>query len=119
MLAAQLLEVFAMSFAKLSFGFLIDRVASLSRKIEACLFGMVTAWTILSVFAIAFRCGVATLWASPSNRCSSSGPLIVVIATNIATDLVLAVWLFPTLLSLSLDKEKRFAAMFLFGLRAM
>lgn len=80
---------------------------------------MICVWTLLSVFAIAFRCGDATEWGSSTRRCSSSEPLIVVIAGNIVTDFVLAIWLFPTLLALSLDKGKRSTALLLFGSRAM
>lgn len=119
MLAAQLVEIFAMSFAKLSSGFLIERVAPQTRRVKAGHFAMVGAWTVFSVFAIAFRCGVDTEWASPTHRCSSSGLLIAVIGSNIVTDFVLAFWLFPTLLALSLNKEKRFTALVLFGSRAM
>lgn len=118
MLAAQLLEIFTISLAQLSSAFLIDRVAPQVQRVRTGLYAMVSAWAVYSVFAIAFRCGTATEWASSTHRCTRSEPLIAVIAGNIVTDIFLAFWLFPTLSALSLDKEKRITAMALFGLRS-
>ncbi|KAH7072140.1 hypothetical protein BKA63DRAFT_534944 [Paraphoma chrysanthemicola] len=118
-LAAQLLEVVAMTAAKLSSAFLIERVAPQSRKAKTYLFVLLCIYGVFALFALAFRCGISTNWASETHRCKNTGPLIAAIVFNMATDLLLASWLFPTLLSISLDKEKRFTAMLLFGSRAI
>jgi hypothetical protein len=119
MLAAQILEVTAMSAAKLSSAFLIERVAPQSRKAKASLFALLGTWSVFAIFAMAFRCGVSETWASELRRCSNTGSLVAVIVSNMVTDFVLAIWLFPTLVTISLDKDKRFTAMVLFGSRAM
>ncbi|KAH7084428.1 hypothetical protein FB567DRAFT_604277 [Paraphoma chrysanthemicola] len=118
-LAAQLLEVVAMTAAKLSSAFLIERVAPQSRKAKTYLFALLCIYGVFALFALAFRCGLSTSWASQTHRCKNTGPLIAAIVFNMVTDLLLASWLFPTLLSISLDKEKRFTAMLLFGSRAI
>lgn len=80
---------------------------------------MVAAWSVFALFVISFRCGIPPGPSPQTLRCGSSGPLIASIVLNAITDVVLAAWLFPTLLSLSLDKEKRLTAMVLFGSRVM
>lgn len=119
MVATGLLEIATMSLAKLSSAFLIERVAPQSRNAKTGLFTLVGIWGVFSGFAIAFRCGLPLEWASPIRRCGNSGLLVAVIVLNMTTDLILATWMFPTLVFLSLDKEKRFTAMMLFGSRAM
>ncbi|KAH8725650.1 hypothetical protein GQ44DRAFT_826452 [Phaeosphaeriaceae sp. PMI808] len=119
MYSAQLLEICAMTLAKFSSASLIQRIAPQSRRARLSLFATVGIWSIFSIFATAFRCGIRTDQAFSTKRCNSSGPLIAVIVSNQATDFILAAWLFPTFIRISLEKEKRFAAMVLFGLRAI
>lgn len=117
LLATQLLEVATMSFAKLSSACLMERVAPQSRRSRAILFATVGAWSVFALFVMSFRCGIPIVSRSEPLHCGSSGPLITSIVLNAITDVVLAAWMFPTLLSLSLDKEKRLTAMVLFGSR--
>ncbi|OAL02850.1 hypothetical protein IQ06DRAFT_345836 [Phaeosphaeriaceae sp. SRC1lsM3a] len=119
LLATQLLEVATISFAKLSSACLMERVAPQSRRSRTILFAMVAAWSVFALFVISFRCGIPPGPSPQTLRCGSSGPLIASIVLNAITDVVLAAWLFPTLLSLSLDKEKRLTAMVLFGSRVI
>lgn len=106
-----------MSFAKLSSAFLMERVAPQSRRSRTILFATVGAWSVFALFVTSFRCGIPIVSRSEPLHCGSSGPLITSIVLNAITDVVLAAWMFPTLLSLSLDKEKRLTAMVLFGSR--
>lgn len=107
-----------MLFAKLSIAFLIDRVVPQPRKVKASLGLLLGVWSGLSCFAVAFPCVRIAERPVPPRRCRSSGPLIASIVLNLIIDLLLASWLFPTLVSISLNKEKRLTAMALFGSRA-
>jgi len=118
-LAAQLLEIFAMTFAKSSSALLMERVAPGSRKARLSLLAMTLVYCMTCVLAITFRCGVPSDWAHRAPHCGNYGFLIVAIGFNITSDLILAGWLFPTLMSLSVDTEKRWTAMVLFGSRAL
>lgn len=97
----------------------MERVAPQSRKTRTVLFAMVGAWTVFALFVMSFRCGIPSGPGLAPLHCSNSGPLIASITLNAVTDVVLAVWLFPTLFSLSLHKDKRLTAMVLFGSRLM
>lgn len=118
MYAAAVLSTATMSFAKLSSAFLIDRVAPQSPKARRVLFGMVAMWAAFSTIAILFQCGVPN-WNPRSVQCHRGSVLIAVTVANIVTDLVIAVWLIPTLWTLRLDREKCITAGMLFGSRAV
>lgn len=105
--------------AKLSSALLMERVAPQSRKLKTSLFAMLIVYCVFSTLAIAFRCGVPSAWVYRAEHCGNSGLLIAAISLNLVTDLILAGWLLPTLVSLSLDREKRFSAMVLFGSRSV
>jgi hypothetical protein len=115
---AALLGIFAMALAKLSSALLIERVASQPREAKSILFGMTAAWAIFSTFAMSFQCGPPQ-WTIHSLQCGNRELLLSVIALNMLTDLVLALWIVPTLWHISLDKEKSWSAGLLFGARAM
>jgi len=117
-LSAQLLEICVMLFAKLSIAFLIDRVVPQPRKVKASLCLLLGVWGGFSCFAVSFPCGRIAERPFPPRICRSSGPLVASIVLNLIIDLLLASWLFPTLASISLTKEKRLTAMILFGSRA-
>jgi protein-S-isoprenylcysteine O-methyltransferase Ste14 len=108
-----------MLFAKLSFAFLMDRVVPQSRTAKASFCAVLVIWSTFSCFAVAFRCSKTAEWAVRPGRCHGSGLLVASIVLNMLTDLILAGWLFPTLVNISLNKEKRVTAMVLFGSRAM
>lgn len=79
---------------------------------------MIVAWSVFSVFAVAFECGLPQ-WSVKSMQCGNGGLLVSVIVLNMVTDLILAAWIFPTLWSISLDQEKFITATLLFGARAV
>lgn len=108
-----------MAFAKLSSAFLIGRVAPQTRRQNTILFGIVIAWTIYSLFATAFQCGTPAAWRFDISKCGHGGPLYSIIALNMLSDIVLAAWIFPTLRTLNMDKEKRITVAILFGSRAV
>jgi hypothetical protein len=115
---AALLGIFAMALAKMSSALLIERVAPQAREAKAILFGMTAAWAVYSTFAMSFQCGLPQ-WTIHSLHCGNGGLLLSVIVLNMLTDLVLALWIVPTLWHISLDREKSWSAGLLFGARAM
>ncbi|KAL6704952.1 hypothetical protein ACN47E_007497 [Coniothyrium glycines] len=115
---ATILSMTAMTFAKLSSGLLIHRVAPQTRQAKNFLFGMIAIWGIFSFFAIAFSCGLPK-WTAQSVQCHNGNIFVAVTTLNIVTDLVIAAWLFPTFWRLSFDKEKCLTAAMLFGARGI
>lgn len=117
--AAQLLQIAAMAFAKLSSAFLVERVAPQSRKQRGFLFGMVGVWIVYSLFAFAFQCGLPNPWRFDPTKCAHGGPLFTIIILNMVSDVVLAGWIYPILRPLSMDRARRINVALLFGSRAI
>jgi hypothetical protein len=107
-----------MGCAKFSSAFLLERVSPQSPRKKLVLYGLITLWIVYSLLAIAFRCGLPTPWIY-DHGCSHGGPLCSVIAFNMATDIMLAVWIFPTLRTLNMDRGRRIAVGALFGSRGI
>ncbi|KAF2127534.1 hypothetical protein P153DRAFT_343683 [Dothidotthia symphoricarpi CBS 119687] len=116
---AKLLSVVAAGFGKLSFAFLIARVVPQTKKAKTVLFGIIGAWSMFSMFATAFQCGVPKAWNVESVFCNDSGMLLAVVMLNIISDLVLTAWILPTLKALALDRTSYWTATVLFGCRAL
>jgi hypothetical protein len=106
-----------MAFAKLSSAFLLGRVAPQSRRERGILFGSVTLWTVYSVFASAFHCGMPNPWEVSPQSCGNGWPLIIIIILNMASDVLLTAWIIPILLPLNMDKARRRSVGILFGSR--
>lgn len=108
-----------MACGKLSSACLLRRVAPQARWQDFVLFGMIGFWLVYSMLTFGFQCGVpmpATY--SPAN-CGNGGPLFSIIGLNIVSDIVLAVWFFPTLRTLNMDMEARMTVATLFGARLL
>lgn len=108
-----------MAFGKLSFAFLIARVVPQTQKATTVLFGMIGFWSIFSIFATAFKCGVPKVWNSEILVCGHSSIALSVVILNIASDVVLTAWILPTLKALTLDRTSYWTATILFGCRAL
>jgi hypothetical protein len=117
--AAQLLQIAAMAFAKLSSAFLVGRVAPQSSRSKKLMFAMIGFYTLYALLVFSFQCGLPQLWKYDLPECGHGGPHFSVIVLNIISDLALAVWIFPTLRNLHMDKERRITVAVLFGSRAM
>lgn len=113
-----MLGIISTAFAKLSSVYLMERVTPQSRKVKTVLYGMIAVWAVSSVFAVFIQCGLPQR-AAKSPQCHAGSLVITTIMLNIVTDLILAAWILPTILSVSLDREKCKTAAILFGARAM
>jgi hypothetical protein len=114
-----MLELGAMAFAKLSSAFLVARVAPQTQRQMMILRGIVGFWTVYSLLAFAFQCGLPQPWKFERSKCAHGGPLFSVIALNILSDLILAAWVIPILRPLHMVREKRITVAVLFGSRAV
>ena len=80
--------------------------------------GLVLAWLIFSVFALAFQCGTPHPWMYNKHRCAGDGALwYPVIIFNILTDIALSFLFAPTVWKLQMARAQRITVMSLFAVR--
>ena len=116
----QLLGIAAMGSAKTSVVLLFKRLASPQRTRHHSLFGMVIVWATFSLFALAFQCPLPEPWVFNPSRCCSHGRLIYpIIAINVLSDGLLAVFILPVIWKLKMARDIRKTVMVLFGSRIM
>lgn len=109
-----------MAWAKMSVVLLLKRLASPQHIRYYGLFGMTTVWAVFSLFALAFHCQLPEPWIFIPSRCFSRGRLLYpVIALNILTDGVLAIFILPVIWKLNMIKVARITVMALFASRIM
>ena len=76
------------------------------------------AWTIFSVLALAFQCGLPRPWEYTPQRCSNGGAVwYPIIILNLLSDAVLAFLFGPVLWKLNMAKVQRATVASLFGIR--
>ncbi|KAF1997788.1 hypothetical protein P154DRAFT_440388 [Amniculicola lignicola CBS 123094] len=117
MYAVSIIQVAAMGFAKASSACLVGRVAPQSPRQRNILFGVVGAWSVYSVIAASFQCGVTDLFKTFPQKCSKGGPTYSIIALNMISDVILAGWIFPVLRDLNMDRRRVQTVAILFGSR--
>jgi hypothetical protein len=82
--------------------------------------GFIGAWTVASVFAIAFQCHLPSPWAFGGDDCVDQFALNIGIhALNIATDMLLVVIPFVMMQQVQISTGKRWVVTGLFGSRLM
>lgn len=116
--AAQLTEIVAMLSAKTAVALLSDRVAPRTQRAKTSTLTCITAWAILSLFALAFQCPFPHPWVFQPVQCATHGKLLYpVVVFNSLTDVFLALWIVPTIWKLRTAWRDRLLVIFLFGLR--
>jgi hypothetical protein len=81
---------------------------------------MVAVWCLFSVFALAFQCNLPEPWHMVSSNCPTKERLFYpVIILNIVTDFVLAVYIFPHISSLSMQKVDQWTVIGVFASRVL
>jgi hypothetical protein len=81
---------------------------------------VIGAWTIFSVFALAFECGRTNPWVYTPERCAGKGALwYPIVISNILTDGALAFLFAPVAWKLQMGLTQRLTVAALFGFRLM
>lgn len=116
--AAELMGIAAMTAAKISVVLLSDRVAPQKPRPFYTMIIVVSIWAIFSIFADAFQCGLPDPWRYIPSECSRGANVMYpIIIGNILTDILVTVWILPTLWRLLMEVSKRVKVMALFGSR--
>jgi hypothetical protein len=117
--AIQFLAVSAMAATKTSVIQFYQRIAPIGQtRTLYLLFAMVAVWTVFSVFAQAFSCGLPNLWNHLPNDCSAQFSLRYAITSlNILTDAILGLGFLPVIWKLQTSFNRRVTVMALFASR--
>ncbi|MBE7180516.1 MAG: hypothetical protein INR71_04765 [Terriglobus roseus] len=109
-----------MTFAKFSILLLFRRIMSATRAVQAfiTLSVLIGIYFVFSIFATSFQCGATRAWIVMPDTCSTHGDIAyAVIAMNMLTDMMLAIWILPSLWKLQMGVGSRIVVMSLFGAR--
>lgn len=120
MYAASMLVIGVLAASKASVTHLVIAINPSRKLVLACYgtLGLVLAWTIASVFALAFQCDLPQPWNSKGNKCVDRFALNVGIhALNIFTDCVIVAIPFIMMQSVQVSMSKRFVVSGLFAAR--
>lgn len=121
--AAQILLIVTIAFSKISLGLLFKNLMTSRRYLRTnqVLMGVIIAWAVGSILALALRCSMPTPWQwNTPAKCINQTALFQAIATlNILTDV--AIVLLPCMLirSVQLSGWKRFRIMALLATRIL
>jgi len=97
---------------------LLNRVAPRKPWVKISTLVAITAWSIFSIFALAFQCPLPHPWIFQPAQCPSHGNLLYpIIIFNALTDIVLALGIVPNVWNLQMIAKDRNLVMILFGLR--
>ena len=116
----QILGVIALAFAKLSLVVLLQRIAPerIGPQAIRWLTPMVGLYTLLSLLLIVLQCQSSQPWILSPNNCSTHGNVYYPITvSNMLTDAVLALWIFPVIWSLQMKAHAKSVVYWLFGSR--
>lgn len=109
-----------MTAAKISVVLLSDRIAPQKSRPFYIMIAVVGVWAVFSIFAVSFQCGLSNSWRYIPSECSSGANVIYpIIIGNILTDILVTVWILPTLWKLLMEVTKRAKVVALFGCRLM
>ncbi|GLA43951.1 hypothetical protein AnigIFM63309_002048 [Aspergillus niger] len=92
--AAQLLHVVVLSLSEISTTLLVWKLTPHRGIRQACRItvGVVAAWTIFSIFGIAFQCQMPNPWLYTASRCAGQGSILYPISIiHIITELVIVI----------------------------
>jgi len=104
--------------AKTAIALLSDRVAPRKRRDKISTLTCIAAWTIFSLFALAFQCPFPQPWVFQPAQCPTQGKLLYpIVVFNAIIDVFLALWIVPTVWKLQMAWRDRLLVVFLFGLR--
>ncbi|KAJ5166313.1 uncharacterized protein N7482_005094 [Penicillium canariense] len=121
--AAQILLIATIAFSKLSLGLLFKTLMTSRRSSIAnhALMGVIIAWALASILALAFRCSMPTPWRwDQPGQCINQAVLFQVIgALNIATDIALVALPCTLIRNVQLSRWKRFRIMALLASRLL
>lgn len=109
-----------MTFAKMSVLLLFRRIMSNTRAVQSfiILSVLIGVYFLFSIFATAFQCGAHQPWILYPSTCPTHGDVrYAVIGLNMATDVMLALWILPSLWKLNMSQANRVVVMTLFGAR--
>ena len=81
--------------------------------------GLILAWTVFSILALALQCGTASPQLYQPDRCLGGALWYPVALLNAVTDAVLAFSFTPVILRLAMAKERKVRVMCLFGTRTL
>lgn len=116
--AAEIMGIAAMTAAKISVVLLSDRIAPQKSRPFYIMIAVVGVWAVFSIFAVSFQCGLSNSWRYIPSECSSGANVIYpIIIGNILTDILVTVWILPTLWKLLMEVTKRAKVVALFGCR--
>jgi hypothetical protein len=118
----QILTVISLAIAKMSLVVLFQRITP--KQIEPqtirWLTSMVAIYTLLSLFLIAFQCKLPHPWILSPRYCSTHGNIYYpVTISNMLTDAVLAIWIFPIVWGLQMEVHTKSVISWLFGSRLL
>ncbi|KAJ5895948.1 uncharacterized protein N7473_005347 [Penicillium subrubescens] len=119
--AAQILLIATIAFSKLSLGLLFKNLMTSRRSsiTNQTLMGVIIAWALASIIALALRCSMPTPWKwDQHDQCINQAALFQAIAAfNILTDIALVVLPCLLLRNVQLTRLKRFRIMALLASR--
>lgn len=118
--AINFLAITAMAFAKVSILLLFRRIMSQSRAVQAfvTIATLIGIYFVFSIFATAFQCGASHAWVVQPATCPTHGDMKYgIIGLNMLTDIMLAVWILPSLWKLQMNLQNRLTVISLFGAR--
>jgi small basic protein len=114
--------VITLALAKLSLVLLFNRIATkqIGPRTFRWLMPMVPIYTLLSLALIAFQCQLPRPWVLSPTKCYTHGNVYYPITiSNMVTDALLAVWIFPVFRSLHMRAHTKSAVLWLFGSRIL
>ncbi|PVH99995.1 hypothetical protein DM02DRAFT_655868 [Periconia macrospinosa] len=117
---SQLLAIIALACAKLSIVLLFRRIfpATLVPLTLKIFIPIIAFYTSICMLLVGFQCQLPSPWILDPKTCSTHGRVhYATISLNIATDLLLAVWILPAIWALQMKDNIKFLVMALFGSR--
>lgn len=118
--AANILTIATLGAAKASVILLITSIQPLRPVLLGCYgtLGLVGAWMIAGVLALAFQCELPTPWNLGPDTCVDQYALNIGLgAVNIVTDLIIVVLAYLMMRTTQVSTSKKWAVVALFGLR--
>ncbi|KAF2847929.1 hypothetical protein T440DRAFT_520366 [Plenodomus tracheiphilus IPT5] len=116
----QIFVVLALALAKLSLALLFKRITprQIRPRIARLLMPMIALYTLVCVSLISFQCQLPRPWILSPKKCYTHGNVYYPITiSNILTDALLSIWMFPIIRTLHTRDHTKAVLMWLFGSR--
>lgn len=119
--SSAIVGIASMFFSKLSILMLYERISQDQHPLGIKIFkGIIALWTIFSIFAQSFNCGVPRPWVTDPATCSTKGRLnYPIIILNAVSDGAMAVWLVYVVRELGQRMKNRVLVAALFSARIL